>query len=146
MTHRRLLSIDHGLARLGIAISDASGIVARPLTIIERRSKREDFEQLSQIIAENKPVAIVVGMPYSDVEEGVFTQADKVRNWLAHLRQATTLPIVEWDESLTSDDAREWAAELGRAPRDPIDDLAATLILQSYLDALHTGDASLTVE
>jgi putative Holliday junction resolvase len=136
----RYLGIDHGLKRLGLAISDASGLFARELTIITRKSKREDFDALSAVIAREGVACVVVGVPYSlDAPEGVHTQADTVRLWIARLREAIALPVIEWDEQLTSDDARELAKAQKRKPTAPIDDLAARLILQSYLDALHDG-------
>jgi RNase H-fold protein (predicted Holliday junction resolvase) len=62
-----------------------------------------------------------------------------VRAWVEHLRAATTLPIVLWDEQLTTVDAQDLARSLRRKPRAPVDDLAARLMLQSYLDALRDG-------
>ncbi|MAU10986.1 MAG: Holliday junction resolvase RuvX [Anaerolineaceae bacterium] len=139
----RLIGIDHGLARIGIAVSDASGIVARELTIITRASKAEDFAQIKQIAADENAVAFVVGIPSSlDAAEGTFTQADKVRNWIGYFSETTDLPIVEWDEQLSSDDARE-IARIQKRPYDAhIDDLAARVILQSYLNALNDGLAA----
>lgn len=135
----RLIGLDHGLQRIGIAVSDASGIVAHELMILERASKREDFEKLNAIAAEHNAVAFVIGIPYSDAPEEVYTQADKVRTWIERFKEQTSLPIVEWDEQLTSDDAREIAKMQKRDIRAHIDDLAAMLILQSYLNALKDG-------
>jgi putative Holliday junction resolvase len=135
----RLIGLDHGLQRIGIAVSDASGIVARELMILERASKREDFKQLNAIAAEHHAVAFVIGIPYSDAPEEVYTQADKVRTWIERFKEQTSLPIIEWDEQLTSDDAREIAKMQKRDVRAHIDDLAAMLILQSYLNALKDG-------
>ncbi len=140
MTEGRLLGIDHGLARIGIAVSDPSRSLARELAVIKRTTKRADFAKLNHIIAEQRVVALVVGLPSNlNAAPGTFTQADKVRNWIDYLRQATPLPIVMWDEQLTSVDAAELARQKRRKPSEPIDDLAARLILQSYLDALRDG-------
>ncbi len=138
----KLLGIDHGLARIGVAVSDAMGISARELHVIRRKSKKEDFALLNQIAAEENVVAIVVGIPHNEAPEGVHTQADMVRKWIARFSETTSLPIVEWDEQLTSEDAKELAKLQKRHVREPIDDLAARLILQSYLDALHDGLAT----
>ena len=136
----RLIGIDHGLSRIGIAVSDASGIVARELTIIQRASKAEDFHKINQIARDENAVAFVVGIPHTvEAPEGSFTQADKVRNWIRYFAEATDLPIVEWDEQLSSDDAREIARLQKRPIEAHIDDLAARVILQSYLDALNDG-------
>jgi putative Holliday junction resolvase len=138
----RLLGIDHGLARIGVAVSDALGITAKELRIIERKSKAEDFTLLNKIAQEENVVAFVVGIPHNEVPEGVHTQSDTVRTWIQRFAETTDLPIIEWDEQLTSQDAEEIAKRMGRKPHDPLDDLAARLILQSYLDALADGLAT----
>lgn len=138
----RLLGIDHGLARIGVAVSDALGIAATELLVIERKSKAEDFALLNQIAKKEGVVAIVVGIPNNEVPEGVHSQADTVRLWIDRLAETTDLPIIEWDEQLSSIDAKELAYQKGRKPSEPIDDLAARIILQRYLDALHDGLAT----
>lgn len=138
----RLLGIDHGLARIGVAVSDALGITARELRIIERKSRAEDFALLNKIAAEENVIAFVIGIPYNEAAEGVHTQADTVRTWIERFTETTALPIITWDEQLTSQDAVEIAKRMGRKARDPIDDLAARLILQSYLNALADGLAT----
>jgi putative Holliday junction resolvase len=144
MSIGRLLGIDHGLARIGLAVSDATGTIARELGIVRRTSKAEDFAQINRVIREQQVVALVVGLPANyEAAPGTFTQADKVRNWVDHLTQATPLPIVLWDEQLTSVDAEALARQKRRKPGAPIDDLAARLMLQSYLDALRDGLAAL---
>jgi putative Holliday junction resolvase len=136
----RLLGIDHGNKRIGLAISDPSGLLARELTVIHRRSKQEDFAEINRIAAEHAVIAIVVGIPINDMAApGEHTQADTVRLWVARFAETHTLPIVLWDESLTSEDARQLSIRQGRHRRAPIDDLAARLILQSYLDAVRDG-------
>jgi putative holliday junction resolvase len=138
----RLLGIDHGLVRIGLAVSDASGLVARELAIIHRKSKREDFEKINRFAAEQNVVALVVGIPNNlDLPPEVFSQADKVRNWVEYLRPTTTLPIILWDEQMSSADAKALAIAQRRKSTDPIDDLAARVILQSYLDAVRDGMA-----
>lgn len=136
----RLLGIDHGLKRIGLAVSDASGLVARELTVITRKSNREDFARINQIAAEQRVVGIVVGLPVnSEAQPGEYTQGDTVRRWIERFAATTTLPIITWDEQLSSVDARELSIRKGRGAREPIDDLAARVILQSYLDARRDG-------
>lgn len=141
MTQRgRLLGVDHGLARIGLAVSDPTGFVARELAIIKRTSKAEDFAKINHIAAEQRAVGFVVGLPSNlDAAPGRHTQADTVRTWVAALRQTTDLPVALWDEQLTSLDAADLARQKRRKPRDPVDDLAARLILQSFLDAVRDG-------
>lgn len=135
----RVLAIDHGLKRIGLAVSDPSRMLARELRILVRKSKAEDFAQIQQILEAEEIGLILVGIPHSEAGPGVHTQADTVRTWIARLREITDLPVIEWDEQLSSDDAREIARHQRRKPDAPIDDLAARVILQSYLDALRDG-------
>jgi putative Holliday junction resolvase len=140
MPSGRLLGIDHGLRRIGLAVCDASQMVARELTIIRRKSRQEDYERINHIAAEQRAVAIIVGLPSDlDAPPDAHTQADTVRLWADRLRETTERPVLLWDEQLTSHDAEILAREKRRKPTDPIDDLAARLILQSYLDALRDG-------
>jgi putative Holliday junction resolvase len=138
----KLIGIDHGLKRIGVATSDASGIVARELTIIHRTSKAEDFAKLQQIAQEQRAAAFVIGVPHNEDDDSPYSQANKVRRWVGYFAKTTDLTIILWDEQLTSQDARDLAYEKGRPPTDATDDLAARLILQSYLDALHDGLAT----
>ena len=75
----------------------------------------------------------------SEAIEGEYTQSDTVKRWIERFAATTSLPITTWDEQLTSADARELSIQKGRKARDPIDDLAARVILQSYLDAVREG-------
>lgn len=136
----KLLGIDHGLRRIGLAMCDASGLIARELTIIVRQSKVEDFEKINQFATQERAEGIVVGVPTNyEAHEGQQSQAKSVRKWVAQLAETTDLPIILWDEQLSSADARELARSKKRKPRDPIDDLAARIILQSYIDAVRDG-------
>ncbi len=141
MTLGKLLGIDHGLARIGLAVSDASQLVARELTVIKRTSNREDFERINQIADEQQVVGIVVGVPFDpdSIETGRRTQADTVKRWIERFAKTTALPIMMWDENLTTVDAQEIARRRRRKAREPIDDLAARVLLQSYLDAARDG-------
>ena len=130
----RWLGIDHGLKRLGVAVSDPSGLLARPLTVIDRRSKAEDFEKLAHIAEEYEVVGIVVGLPLlGDGTEG--RQARAARNWAQHLATALDIPVRLWDESFSPFEAEALLHEAGRS-RPHADDAAAAVTLQSFLDAL----------
>jgi putative Holliday junction resolvase len=142
----RLMGIDHGLARIGLAIGDTGSYLARELTIIRRRSKREDFERIGQLAFEHRIDRLVIGLPTNTDADAAFSQADKVQNWAAALQTALPYPIDFWDEQLTSIDAAELARQRRRKLGEPIDDLAARLILQSYLDALREGQITLPSE
>lgn len=138
----RLLGIDHGLARIGLAVCDPSGLVAREHSILVRTTRDADFARINQIAAAEGVVGIVVGVPYSDAPAGVYRQADTVRRWIERYQQTTTLPVIEWDETLSSHDAQELAKRMRRPLRAPIDDLAARVMLQSFLDAVRDGLAA----
>ena len=136
----RLLGIDHGSKRIGLAVSDASGLIARELVILKRKSKAEDFARINNLAQQERIEGIVVGLPTNyEAHEGQHSQADTVRTWVEKLAETTDLPIILWDEQLSSADAREIARTKRRKPSDPIDDLAARVILQSYLDAVRDG-------
>ena len=138
----RLIGIDHGGRRIGLAVSDAMRISARELIIIHRTADQEDFERIRMIAKGQGAVGFVVGMPQNpNAPEGIQTQADVVRHWIARFQQHTELPIVEVSEYLTSDEARKLARQRKRSARQPVDDLAARVILQTYLDALSYGAA-----
>lgn len=138
MIRGRLLGIDHGLKRLGLAVCDTSWLVARELAIITRGSRLQDFDRIRQITAELQIVAIVVGVPTNyEAWPGQQDQAATVRKWADRLAAATSLPVILWDEQLSTSDARDLARQQRRKPDAPVDDLAARVILQSYIDAIH---------
>lgn len=130
----KLLGVDHGLKRIGVAASDALGISARELAIIE--SEDAAYDELKRLAHEQNAIGLVVGVPSN---EGNTEQADIVRKWVTGLEAAIDLPVVLWDEQLTSADAKELARQQKRPPRAPIDDLAARVLLQSYINALADG-------
>ena len=139
----RLLGIDHGEKRIGIAVSDALGLSARELTVLRCQSTLVDFAEIREISERECAVGIVVGVPHNpNAPADIETQADAVRAWIRQMREVIDLPIVEVSEYLTSVEARQLAGLKKRGNRDPIDDLAACVILQSYLDALSYGSAT----
>ncbi len=140
MTNGKLLGIDHGIKRIGVAVCDETRLIARELTIIKRKSKKDDFDKINRIAAEENVAGIIIGVPLSyDVAPGVHTQADTVRLWVERFSATSSLPILLWDEQFSSEDAKELAKLKRRKATDHIDDLAARIILQSYLDALRDG-------
>ncbi len=133
----RWLGIDHGLKTLGVALSDPTGALARPLTIIRRRSKVEDFAELARLAAEHEAEGIVVGLP-AQPGAARAKQAASARLWAGRLAAAIApVPVWLWDESFSSLEAERLLSEGGRrrGPDARIDDAAAAVILQSFLDA-----------
>jgi putative holliday junction resolvase len=132
----RLLGVDHGLRRIGVAVSDALGIAARELTIIDNTTDDAVFAQIKTLLSEQNAIGIVVGYPSN---EGNTEQARRVEVWAAKLREALNVPVVLWDEQLSSADAQELAQQQRRKQHARIDDLAARVILQSYINAAADG-------
>lgn len=134
----RILGVDHGERRIGLAISDLSGTVAGPLSVILHVSRAMDAAQVAAIAAEHQAELIVVGQSFD--EEGMANQAGRRAGRFAEALQAqTALPIVLWDESMSTADAREYRISMGasrKKRRGHLDEAAAAVLLQSYLDAL----------
>lgn len=135
-----LLAIDHGIKRIGLAVSDRSWLVARELMVISRTTRTADFAKINAAAAQHHACAFVIGLPSDEFRaEGEHTQADTVKLWTSRLQETTSLPVLFWDEQMSSEEAKPLARRARRAPDAPIDDLAARVILQSYLDALRDG-------
>lgn len=140
----RLIGIDHGSKRIGLAVSDARGVVARELTIVKRTTRERDFDTILAVAREHAAVGFVVGVPHNpNAPDGMHKQADTVQRWIARLAEHAGLPVAEVSEYLTSVEARQMARQQNRKPDEPIDDLAARIILQSYLDSQSYGTATI---
>ncbi len=137
----RVLGVDHGEKRIGLAISDPTGTIARPLSVIEHVSRPVDAAQVASLAAENQAELIVVGESFD--EEGRPNPAGRRAERFAEaLKAQTTLPIVLWDESLSTADARELRIAMGTSRKKRgghLDEAAAAVILQSYLEAQRSG-------
>jgi putative Holliday junction resolvase len=131
----RLLGIDYGLKVVGLAISDPTGLIARPLQLLTRASKKEDFAAINALIGQHEIAAVIVGLPESPPEITVYTQADRVRLWASRLAAAIPVPVYLWNERYTSQYAADILKETGQERPDRIDDVAAAVILQMFLDA-----------
>lgn len=138
----RSLGLDVGNRRIGVAVSDATKLIARPLCVIDR--KMEDaLARLRALIAEHQPDEIVMGYPYH-ADGRVGEQAKAVEAFAEALRPVTAIPIRYHDERHSSQDARAIIADKRRKQQPAQDDaIAASVILQRYLDAqrpLNYGD------
>lgn len=133
----KTLGVDPGERRVGIALSDAAGTIAFPREVLTVRSEDEAVQRIAWIVEDEDVERIVVGLPLSlSGEEG--PAARKARGFAERLRAATGLPVVEWDERLTSVGAARILHEGGlntRRQRGRVDKVAAALLLQAYLDA-----------
>jgi putative Holliday junction resolvase len=131
----RLLALDVGEKRMGVAICDETQTLARPLLTLNRASKKEDFARIAALCREHAIEKVIVGLPKTlRGEEG--PQARRVQRYAAELQVALNLPIEFWDERYSSVDAQERLTLSSRKPRakGDIDSAAAAIILQEYLD------------
>jgi len=142
---RRALGVDLGLARIGLAVSDPSGVAARPLRTIERIGPRRDPARIAELAREFDAGLVVVGLPL-EMSGEAGQPAEAARAFVARLRGRLPGVRVElWDERLTTVQAERamLEADVSRAARrERIDAVAAALILQSYLDRLQAGGLS----
>ena len=133
----RILALDVGARRIGLAISDPLGITAQGLETLQRTSKRADLEYLEAIILKNDVREIVVGHPLR-LSGSASAQTAKVEEFAEQLRQRFQLPVHLWDERLTSAQAQRVLRESGISIHkrgQAVDRMAAVLILQSFLDS-----------
>jgi putative Holliday junction resolvase len=133
----RILAVDHGEKRIGLAISDLTGTIANPLKVIRHQSRAIDAAQVAELAVDNAVELIVIGQSFD--EEGHPNLAGRSAARFAEaLKIQTQIQIVLWDESFSTQDARAARIELG-VPRKRraghLDELAAVIILQSYLEA-----------
>ena len=135
----RILGIDYGERRIGLAISDPSGTIAQPLpTLLRRRGKRAPVTEIARIAMEHGAEAVVVGLPL-DLAGDESAWSGEVREFGSKLALRAGVPVEYIDERLTSVMAERAVRSLGlkrsqREQKERIDAMAAVLILQSYLD------------
>ncbi len=134
----RILGLDWGEVRIGLALSDESQTLASPLeTLVRRRGKRFPMPRLLELVAEHSPVGIVVGLPLTaEGDEG--ESAIESRTLAESVAARTSLPLELWDERLTTARALRAVRELGgstRGRKEDVDALAAAVLLQHFLDA-----------
>jgi putative holliday junction resolvase len=124
----RLLALDYGVARTGVAISDETGSIARPLTIVARAGTPAGLAAVGELVTTQGVSRVVVGLPVS-LDGAEHGQAREVRSFVARLRREIDVPVVLYDERFTTAIARQ------RGGRGPLDARAAAQILEDYLDS-----------
>lgn len=139
----RALGVDFGEKRVGIALSDATGLIASPRGVLNRHSNQQVAEQITGLVSQHDITVVVVGLPLdADGEEGY--QARRVRRFAEILETLLLdVPLVYWDESLSSVDAEQALRQAGarkKRRRGPTDDVAAAVLLQAYLDTRPAED------
>jgi putative Holliday junction resolvase len=132
----RILAIDHGTKRMGIAVSDELGLIAQPLEFIPAEPLAEFLTRLKEIVREKQVELILVGMP-RNMNGSYGPAALKVQEFVAVLKDAVPIPIQTLDERLTSVQANRFLTEAdagGRRRKAKVDKSAAAVLLQGYLD------------
>jgi putative holliday junction resolvase len=138
-SHRsgRILGLDVGARRIGIAVSDPLGVTAQGISTLHRRNRRYDLTELRKLLTEYQVQEIVVGNPLRMSGQS-GAQAEKMLGFATQLEQEFSLPVHLWDERLSTAEAHRLLDETGirdSRRKEVIDKMAAVLILQSFLDA-----------
>ena len=133
----RILGLDYGERRIGIALSDPLGIIAKPFTVIDRKITTDYISQLSDIILKNQVTAIVVGLPLTLMGKK-SKQTEIVLSFINQLKEILSIPVIAIDERLSSVAAKKslqkQAIKTGHN-KGRIDETAAAIFLQEYLDS-----------
>lgn len=142
MTEKRLMAIDPGSVRIGIALSDPGGSISRPLTILKHVSRSDDANRMAKIANENAVEIIIIGISFD--EENLPTPSSKNGLRLAdELKKVTKIPIIFWDEFETTNEALKTKVVLGvnkKNRRGHHDDLAASILLKSFIESHQEKD------
>ncbi len=135
----RILAVDHGEKRIGLAISDPTATIASPLRVVKHVSRLLDAAQVADLAAENDASLIVIGQSFD--EEGLPNLAGRrAARFAEALKEQTQVPVILWDESFSTQDARATRIEMGVSRKNRsghLDELAAVMILCSYLESAH---------
>lgn len=141
MQKTRILALDHGSKRIGVALSDELGWTAQPLETFERRTLDRDIAHIRDLVRTHEVGRVLLGLPLRlSGAEGPAVRA--VRQFVDRLAEALPVPIVTWDERMTTKAAEELliAADVSRKKRKgAVDRVAAAILLQSYLEAHAPG-------
>ena len=133
----RLMGLDVGDRRIGVAVSDALGLTAQPVLTLVRTNRKQDLKSLQRLLRKYNCAAIVVGNPlYMSGDQS--PQAAKAQAFAQWLHDQTGLPVHLWDERLTTTEAHRHLHAAGRPGSEHkavVDQVAAVLILESYLEA-----------
>lgn len=133
----RIIGLDYGEARIGVAVSDLLGTIANPLDTISERDREKQLEKVLEVIKREKAEKIVVGLP-KRMDGTLGHRAEYTRAFAEELSERCSLPLVMWDERLSSSEAHrmlESGGVSGKKRKTKVDKIAAVLILQTYLDS-----------
>jgi len=134
----RILGLDYGDKRIGVAVCDELGLTAQGLPTIIRKTRKHDLDILENLVKNYQVERIVIGYPVRlDGSEGI--QCEKVNRFALLLEKTFHLPVVKWEETLSTKEAEEILIQSGvhwEKRKKMVDKVAACLILQSFLDSL----------
>ena len=133
----RIMALDVGEVTLGVAMSDELGITAQPITTLDRRGIKHDLRAIAELVASHEVGTIVVGLPLR-LSGVVGTSATEALEFAERVRARVNLPVVTWDERYSTMQAERVLLEgdaSRRKRREVINQIAAAIILQSYLDS-----------
>jgi putative Holliday junction resolvase len=134
----RILALDHGTKRIGVAVSDELKLIAQPLEYIDTEPFADFLHRLKQLLREKEVELILIGLP-RNMDGSYGHAALKIQQFVAALNGALTVPIKTWDERLTSVQANRLLIDAGvrrDKRKQKVDKMAAAILLQSYLDSL----------
>ena len=137
MTISRILGIDYGSVRIGLALSDPLKIISRPYKVILNKGA-ETFIVIKTLVEEQSISKIVLGLPY-DIDGSDSDKTREVRDFARILEAELTTPVIFWDERYTSSDANSFLKSMGidyKKSKKVIDKIAAAIILKDYLESL----------
>lgn len=138
ITNKKILALDYGERRIGVAISDPTWCIAQGLRTIVYTNISDAVERVSALMHSHEIDRLVIGMPLTMKGEKAYS-ANKVEGFVELLRGRIEIPIITWDERLTTVAAHRTLTAMGKAPskhREKLNEISAVLLLQSYLDSV----------
>lgn len=142
MSGTRIMALDPGTKRIGVALSDEMGWIAQPLETFERRSEEADVAHIRQLVERHAVRQVVMGLPLR-LDGRAGPEAERIKRFIEKLEAALPVPVVAWDERLTTRSAEDLliGANVSRRKRKgTVDRVAAAILLQSYLESLSSAE------
>ena len=138
----RILGLDYGSRRIGVAICDELGVTVQGVSTIVRKNREADLTAIDNLVRHHGVERIVIGYPLRlDGSEGI--QCEKINRFARRLEMRFSLPVIRWDETLSTKEAEELLRQRGvrwEKRKEVVDRVAASIILQGYLDAIASGE------
>lgn len=131
------MGLDYGTKRIGVAITDPSCTMTHPLDIVRVRADGSHMEEIKALVREYEITKVVVGLPYN-MDGTIGSAGENVIAWSEQLKSDLGLPVVLWDERLTTSEAHDFLMDLnvrGRKRKHIVDKIAASIILRDYIDS-----------